>query len=272
VVQVTGAEAAILQRIDAGVLKKHRGEKTRSYIGASGIGDPCIAYQALSLRGFKSDVPTPRQYRIFADGHRIEQTVLDLLRDAGVVVLDKNKRTGEQFNFNSHGKHFQANLDAIIDAGDGDVVLEVKSMNGVLFRQFKKHGLLKSHPHYYDQLMTQMGLSGIHQGALFAYCKDNSELHMQEVAFDKERFEMLNQRALTAMFGEAKRIGKSVENWPCSQCFKRSACHLGEFAEKKCSHCVHSIPGFGGNKVWVCKLTGRETAEACPKWEQWRPT
>ena len=64
-----------------------RKEKSRQYIGASIVGNPCDAVLAYNLRGFPNDEPNPRLKRIFALGHMLEEVVVeDLKKRAGVQV------------------------------------------------------------------------------------------------------------------------------------------------------------------------------------------
>ena len=76
----------VVKAIDEGY-KKESKEKARDYIGASGIGTQCDAYQAYSLRGFPNDTIEPKLKRIFKLGHILEDIVVkDIKEKADVRV------------------------------------------------------------------------------------------------------------------------------------------------------------------------------------------
>ena len=84
----------VVKAIDEGY-KKESKEKARDYIGASGIGTQCDAYQAYSLRGFPNDTIQPKLKRIFKLGHILEDIVVkDIKEKADVRVWEVDGLTG----------------------------------------------------------------------------------------------------------------------------------------------------------------------------------
>jgi hypothetical protein len=252
-----------------------RGEKTRRYIGSSGIGEKCMAYHALSLRGFPSDVPEPKMIRIFDQGHRIETEVVEMLKAAGHQVFEVDPLTHEQWEYTSHGGHHVCHLDGFIAlAGSTErMTLEVKSMNKAMFTKFQKVGVQLSHPHYYDQVQDQLQLSGTERCFFIAYCKDNSDYHVEIVERDQKQIDLLSWRVHNAVTGSAARAGAHANEYDCKQCFKHSSCWTPDVEDRKCWHCAHSKPVTdGAGKRWYCTLSKAVGVEdICSSFKLFRP-
>ena len=246
----------------------------RAYIGASSIGNVCDAFLALTLRGFRDDPTEPKTQRIFWLGHQLEEVVVDLLKKAAVPVKELDPRTGRQWHFDAEGGHLQANLDGLVFFSGYDKpashTLEIKSMNVTLFKSFMERGLYVSHPHYVDQVQLGMGLSGIHQCLMVAYCKNNSDLWVEVIYFDHAHYQRLRERSTKTLEGSSAKH----EGWGCTRCHKRTACKTGAVLpeDQACRHCKHAMPVIGGNKSWVCTLHGHITKELCSDFSVFRPT
>lgn len=250
-----------------------RNEETRRYIGASGIGVECQAYQALSLRGFKSVDPDAKLARIFRDGHRIEDMVVEDLVAAGLTVEAVNPETGKQWRYTANDGHHIANLDGFVTApGAQRMTLEIKSMNKDSFTKFVTKGLKESHPRYYAQMQDGIYLANLNsvavsQGMMVAYCKDNSSYHVEIITADRD---FINTKIIKVvrdvMDGGAKRVSKYEKAYDCATCFKREACwHPEKVTATHCSQCAHSVPGLGGS--WWCNVYDSEAKSICPSFK-----
>lgn len=258
-------------------------ERTRRYIGASGIAEKCEAAMQLSLRGFPGDAPSPQLIRIFGEGHRIEAHVVAALRAAGHEVRDVDPTTGEQWEYTSHGGHHVCHLDGFIKLAGGDkrMVLEIKSMNRKMFDKFKKVGVKRSHPEYYAQIQDQMDLVRTDAGetldAFFvAYCKDNSQYHAEIVPIDMAASVATGVILSKQMSGRAKRSGSHKNEYDCTQCFKRTSCWEPDLSKDgaNCWHCEHATPMTkgGDGKPWQCLVNGKTgVVNICPTFKMWRP-
>lgn len=245
-------------------------EKPRQYIGASIIGSDCIAYLALSLRGFPNDQPPPRVRRVFRLGHLIENEVIEALRDAGYHVWDRDPLTGRQFEYQDFGGHIAFHMDGKIEGRDEKVrILEIKSMNSERFNSFRTSGLRRSHPAYYAQVQFEMGYTGYDEAVLVAYCKNDSSYHAEVIEFDLIYFEALRAKAEAALSPGAKRIADQPDDWRCRFCFKKTACWGSPELTPSCANCANSLPSPDGR--WHCVLHEREAVALCPKWQRWRP-
>lgn len=240
-----------------------------------------MAYHALSLRGFPSDMPSPQLLRIFNEGHQIEAQVVAMLKASGHEVEEVDPATGEQWEYTSHGDHHCSHLDGFIRLiGSTEwMTLEIKSMNRKLFDSFRKKGIALSHPHYYDQMQDGMKLahlngSAVSKSLMVAYCKDNSQYHMEIVDYDSERADELLMRADAAIAkGASMREGKSKYEYKCRECFKRTACWGGASIETpECSHCALGEPVINQpGKKWVCSRDGQIHATVCPWFKPFKP-
>ena len=273
---------AVISSIDLGTvigfIKK--AERTRQYIGSSGIGETCMAYHALSLRGFPSDTPSPQLIRIFDQGHRIEEIVVAALHEAGHVVKAIDPTTGEQWEFTSHGGHHVCHLDGFVRLAGSQksMTLEIKSMNRKMFESFEKKGVKLSHPHYYDQVIDGLSLvqrSGrSHDACLFvAYCKDNSKYAVEIVEYDADRAKFLNAKVdVATIMPTSTREGGSQYEYKCSQCFKKGACWSPNLPAQTCVQCQFATPLMNGEKAWHCKAYDTPVpSKICDSFKLFRP-
>lgn len=266
--------ASVIEALDAGWSRKSRGQP-RAYIGASGIGSPCQAYLALSLRGFPDDPMAPRMQRIMQMGHIMEGQIVSDLRAAGLSVADKDPMTGRQYGYEEFGGHVKAHIDGQIIHEDDIIGLEIKTMNKAKFASFVKHGIAKSHPKYEDQMQMCMGLSGIRRFMMVAYCKDDSTYHVELVDFDELEWSNLKHKIQVALYGEAARIASKPDDWRCKFCFKQRQCWQPEGfkqdeAPVSCRTCAHASPEQNGG--WYCHRHSRIADEVCDQYQQFRPT
>ena len=254
--------------IDIGTLRTYDNEY-RAYIGASGIGDPCNAYQVLCLRGFPSAVPSAKLVRIFRDGKRIEDQVVADMRDAGLMVLPVDPATGRQYRYTKFNGHMSASLDGYVIAPSGETMtLEIKSMNKAMFAKFVNKGLAVSHESYVAQMIVGMGLArdagvSVSNGLMVAYCKDNSEYHTEVIGFNQEAYDKAVLRVSSLISGEspARRISPYKAAFTCSGCFKAEACWEPEKVEPKtCKQCKYASLDSECN--WVCDA-GKQFGAIC---------
>ena len=87
---MAAVEAAVVAKADDGL---------RPHLGASLIGRDCERALWLTFRWARKQSHDARMLRLFARGQREEQVFIDLLRDAGIQVVDVDATTGRQFTF-----------------------------------------------------------------------------------------------------------------------------------------------------------------------------
>jgi hypothetical protein len=244
-------------------------QKPRSYIGASGIGSPCTAEISFALRGFPDNATMPRLKRIFKLGYHIEDVVVADLKRAGLRVMDKDGLTGKQFAYLEFGGHVRCHTDGMVEIEDEVLLLEVKSMGDGPFGKFKTSGVKISHPKYYAQVQMGMGLSGTRRCLFIAYCKNNSEYHIEFVEFDDFEWAFIKEKVERVLSGQGRKISKDDTDWRCRDCLKSDVCWREPPVPLLCSTCRHASPMETGG--WHCDKHGFATTEACKDWEVYEP-
>lgn len=243
------------------------GDYRSKRIGASIIGHPCEAFLAFAIRGFPEAAVKPRFKRIFRDGHRIEDFVIKDLRKAGYTVHDKDPYTGKQYAWDKNAGYLVFQADGVIE-GKGIIepmLLEVKSMNGTLFKKFKERGILVSHPKYFDQVQTGMGFSGYRKAVIIAYNKDTSEYWDEVVEFDTVRYHYLLNKGTRVLTGNVTKIGTDPTDWRCKDCPKKEVCWEEAPVVQDMRTCANTEPAVGG---WNCS---KGCVGKCMYWERYKP-
>ena len=260
----------VVQKIDDGYAAKTEG-KARQYIGASGIGNPCDAYQDFSLRGFPNTEPSPQLKRIFRLGHILEDEVVkDLKERADVRVWEVDGLTGKQYSYGAWNGHVSAHMDGHIELDDGVLrVLEIKSMNDANFKKFKRDGVKASKPIYFAQLQMMMGLSKIESSFFIAVNKNNSQYHAEIVDFDEFEFSHLKMRVQKVLNGKATKISTDETDWRCRGCFKADVCWGRAEVKKECQTCAFAKPKPDG--WWHCVKHDVDAPGICDDYELYKP-
>ena len=252
----------ILQAIEDGYASQPP-DKSRAYIGASGVGDDCTAYLAYSLRGYPNDTPSPKLKRIFEAGHQFEKSVIHDLKEVGdIVTYDVDPDTGWQFAYEECGGHVKAHMDGKILDGNELRVLEIKSMNAARFKKFEKKGVQESDPKYYAQLQMMMAMSGIDTALIIVINKNTSEYQAEVVDKDDVEIRNLQVKVETALKNQAQKISVDETDWRCKFCFKRSVCWGHTKPEKECQSCAFAIADTE-NGLWHCSKHNREASATC---------
>ena len=260
----------VIVAIDDGYDKAHD-EKPRAYIGASGIGNQCDAYQAFSLRGFPNSKPDARLQRIFRLGHILEDEVVrDLKNKADARVWEKDGLTGRQHSYSEWNGHVVCHMDGHIELDDSELrVLEIKSMNDRSFKKLQKEGVKYSHPHYFAQCQMMMAMSGIESCFFIAINKNTSAYEAQIIAYDEFEWSHLKERIQQVLNGRARKISTDETDWRCRGCFKRGVCWEGADVEKTCRTCTHARPIPSGD--WHCTKHDRPAVKTCGAYTVYQP-
>lgn len=257
-------DADLIERTTARLIDEYMPiELPRGHLGMSQIGKKDERTLWLQFRWSLPDVPTPRTRRIFRVGHALESEIISLLKNIpGVEVHDRNPSTGGQFNFKFIGGHFAGSMDGCIQGIPESKqwhVLEIKTVSAKRFADLQKQGVETWSPEYFAQLQCYMGATGMERALFMAYCKDNSELHIERVKFIPMAFDTL--------LAKAERLINSSEP-PASSYPKREwfeAKFMSEAAQKvywgdtlpapNCRNCRFASPRLDTpNAEWWCGL------------------
>ena len=233
--------AKALQEIDTVLVDKFLSEKPRSYLGASGVGNPCArAVQFDFIKAQKNEDrlhPPARILRIFARGHHAEPLVVKWFRDAGYHLTDRDHKTGRQFRFSTLGGLFSGGCDGVISKGpgiEGPTLWELKCVNTKKFKQFVNRGVKKTEPKYYAQLQLYMAYFNLTDyPALFTVLDSNDySLHIEEVHFDPQAAQFYSDRAVSIIADTnaralSPRVSGDPTSFACRWCDYSDVCHSG---------------------------------------------
>ena len=245
-----------LASIEAAV-QDERDDGLRRHLGASLIGRECERALWLTFRWAKPQAFEGRMLRLFARGQREEQVFIDLLRAAGIEVVDVDATTGKQFTFAAIGNHFGGSMDAACQGlPESSVwhVCEMKTHSKKSFDDLEKHGVKISKPQHYDQMVCYMGWTGMTRALYMAVCKDDDRLHLERIDADPARFEVLMSKAerIISATQPPPRISEDASWYQCKFCEFHSLCHGTTAPIPTCRSCCHSTPELDGNARWFC--------------------
>jgi len=256
----------IIEKIDQSWTRE--GE-SRAYIGASTVGNDCLAFLQMGLRGYPQEPFPPNVLRIFRDGHRIEDSVVADLKKSGMTVFAVNGLTNKQFEWISFGGHVKAHADGMVELQEDEplALLEIKSMNDKQWELFKSRGVKSSHKKYYEQMIMMMGMGKIPSALFVSYNKNTSKYHAEVVPYDEIEFNYVKDKIEQTLGGNRRRIADVPDRWDCKFCSRKEVCWTSDAddqIEVLCRTCDHSIPTDDGG--WKCTLHKKQCKDACPDW------
>lgn len=230
-------------------------------LGASQIGRPCDREIWYGFRWAKQQAFEGRMLRLFARGGIEETCIGEDLKNIGVEFMPLDPDTGEQWEFSELGDHFVAKLDG---AGCGFVeapatwhVVEIKTANDKSFSVLQKEGVQKAKPEHYAQMQVGMSMSGMDRAVYLAVNKNDENIHMERIRFNKADYSRILQRAKEIIFSNTApdRINDSPAWWQCKFCGFANICHdNGELAAVNCRTCKFSMAQESGG--WMCDKNG----------------
>lgn len=228
----------------------------RPHLGASEIGKPCDRALWYSFHWTTKKQFEGRMKRLFNRGHREEAHFIEELRAIGIEVHEVDPETKQQFRFTAVGGHFGGSCDGVArglpEAPKTWAVLEFKTHNLKSFKELVSKGVEEAKPEHYAQMQVYMGLAELERAMYLAVCKDDDTLYAQWIHFDKEKFNILMQRAESIIAAEEPPQGISTDpGWyQCKFCDHQDLCHGQIAAQKNCRTCVHSGPS--DDAQWIC--------------------
>lgn len=268
-VKLPELEDLTLRAID-NALENTQEVRSRPYLGASAIGDPCDRKLWLNFRWVKRGFIEAAGLRRINDGHRGEQVVADLLRMVPGLDLSTEKEPGVQHSFEALSGHFRGNCDGLLTGLLQDpttlYVWECKIVNDTKFK--KLQSLAAKNPAdalknwdivYYAQAQIYMHFFDAPKHYLTAGSPGVRDITSVVTEYDKGEAEKYIEKAKRVIF--SPRPFMKISNDPawheCKWCSFHSLCHEGDMPRNKsCRTCLHSSPLKTGG--WKCELHNKD--------------
>jgi len=236
-------------------------QSPRSYLGMSQIGGNCERLMWYYFRQAFTSEFSRRTMRIFERGNWEEERVVNELRDLhGFTIEDA------QMEYKDLGGHFIGHSDGGVRhptlTGDERVVLEIKSMNQKGFTALTKHGLEKSKPGYYAQIILYLYYEGLERALYIVTNKDNEERKVFFVpANDDKAIELVKRAAsIITAISPPKKIG-GPDWFECKWCDAYDICHFDKPIKDNCRLCEEAKPDIDG--TWLCTSKNIPAVEMC---------
>lgn len=248
----------ILARVDAHTVASED-QSPRNYLGASEIGEKCLRKLFYKFRWCGREQFDGRMLRLFARGDREEPVVCELLEGAGFIVSTPAKDGETDFQFKDCAGHFAGTADGVVSEDNENwYLLEIKTwkiLGGGNFNDLKRQGVKECEPKYYAQMQTYMGQLGLENALFIAVCKENDDIHMEWVPFNRLDFEVCLSKA-EAVIGATTppdRISNDPKTFSCRYCTFNRLCHENiplPQSSHHCRNCRFASPGPAGS--WDC--------------------
>lgn len=246
-------------------IKERETDWRRGHLGASGVGADCLRKSWLNYRWVMNPKFEGRTLALFDRGNREEETFEKRINDTGSMRV-----TSQQNSYSRHFGHFGGSIDGAIRVeGDGWYLGEFKTYNTSRFKALGKVGVRASDPVYYVQVQMYMGLSGLERTLFWAVCKENDQLHCEEVIYDQDTFEHYLSLARELIYSEEmpKKISNKANYYKCNWCPYQRFCHSNDQSqiETNCRTCSNGRPALEGRDDdewrgdWVCEQTSLKT-------------
>ena len=259
----------------------------RNYLSLSRIGVPCS--RALFYDFHFCSEPetlTPRQMRIFRQGHLEEALVISDLMQYGhlfcyivdngqqiPITGDLNEKQELIKGFENHARgHIDGRVIGLIENPHEEHILEIKTAQKTSFNKTKKHGVEKAHPIYYAQMQRYMHGTGLFFAFFVMSCKDNQERYYEIVEYNESVAKDLITKEIYIIASELlpPKLSENADNYHCRFCQHSAVCHERKSVEKNCRTCDHSdlIQNGGWHcSRWNKKLSDAKQLKGCEFWQ-----
>ena len=202
---------------------------------ASRVGHCCDRHLWYSMMQAQEET-SDKTALVFEIGRTLEPVVIQHLRNNGYDVkrnpLDGSNE-GLNLKIDVEGDSISAHPDCIItDEVEGNILVDIKTMNNHSFRVLKREGTKKAFPQYFAQVhiyaeaLKRMNVQ-ISKLGIVALNKNNAEVLIDTFDFEAEAMKAIIERA-KYIFScqEAPAQGSRFEEWKCSYCGYASLCEL----------------------------------------------
>lgn len=212
-----------LNLIDKAILENQK--PVRKRIGCSQAGEECEYKLFMDLHNPQL-IDDPRILRIFELGNQVETVVINLLKQAGVNVFERDDR-GNQFGVSFLDGLLCGSVDAVVTGipeSEKAHVLEIKSYNNARFNTLCKESVSKSDPKYYTQVQLYLKGLNLEKALFIAYNKDTSDLYEERIDYDPFEAEIaINKVDKVLKSKDGSNLDKS-KGYKCRFCLHKEKC------------------------------------------------
>ena len=213
----------------------------REHLGASDLASDCDAYLNLAFKWANPTKVNGRVARIFNRGRREEELFRERLNRAGFALLPLMSR-----KFSALNGHVGGECDGWVrhKTWREPLIVEYKTMNNLSFSKLTKHGVKKSHRHYYAQMAIYGFMLNSPKVLFMAINKNDEDIYMELVDTDKELAKKMLERGIATVTGElpAVKISDDPAYFVCKMCPYQKICHGPTQLAKSCRSCAHGKP------------------------------
>ena len=279
----------LIEKVDEWIASNNEGH--RGHLGFSVIGDDDEHKQWMNFHWCLPNDFDGRMLRLFDLGNRIEDQVVENIRDSkeatGVSIASHGK-DGNQIRASTLGGHFAGSCDGwlrgVLPEPDQDevILLEVKSANDKRWKELEKLGDYELWSETYRwQIHGYMGVFGLTKCMVIVVNKNNSQIYSQIIDYNPEVWEKALERAERIITSEEPPYqGRmSEKDWRLKG---QSKAYIDIYQRKRfpqsvnCRNCAFSKPLTTSNgATWICKRSNKaidlETQRAGCENHLWNP-
>lgn len=242
-------------------LEKKRRNYRSNRLGAGSIGDSCERKLWDDFRwAFPAEAIDGRKASIFKTGDIWETRIVEMLRDGGVIVFDRDPDTSRQFTRTFCGGHGVCKADGVAEkvpeAPQTPHLLEIKSHKDDSFQHLLKNGVRGSKPTHFAQVQAGMEMLGLTRGLYIAVNKNDDTLYSERVEYDPLFCAQLMARAERIVTGQRRpacscAIGLFKAGYGCAP-------NEGLMPNRNCRTCLHVTAHLDGDARWSCARHHRD--------------
>lgn len=260
------------QLAEAGKPLEPTGE--RSYLGLSGWHS-CQRNLYHKAKGTPRKPIESRIYRIFKQGHDIEDQTVNLLKQVPNILIEEvDPETGKQFEVQFFGGHVKGHFDFRCRSeyyfGETTRKLgEIKSANDKNFKMYQKKGVQQTNETYYAQVQCYMHGTqdsehwkdhALIQCLFIVFNKNTAELYIEIIDYNKLQAEHYIECFKNALQSQQapEKYSDNPTFYMCRFCDFHEVCHGDKVVElEKIKQCKNIQPNMtSGN--WFCTKTDCE--------------
>jgi hypothetical protein len=243
----------VLLEIDKAMELKNKLEKSRNYLGASAIGEPCWRKLFYSFRGACKREISAKGLRAIEDGFLQEKVMADRLRMIPSVELYTDDGDGNQIGFEMLGGFLRGHIDGmLLNPFDGSKtefeIWEHKSVNiekfnklvGLIEKLGEKSALAEWDELYHSQGILYMDAFNKKRHTLTVTTPGGRDYTMCRTEASVTKANMLKDKAQVIIFENFSippKISEKREFYLCNFCDYKGICHDCDIPDVSCKTC-----------------------------------